>query len=158
MAIVRWDPFQDMVSLRDAMDRLFQESFIRPTSRMLAREGVFPMDVYETDNEFVVKASLPGIKPEDVEITMTGDTLTIKGETKADEEVKQENYYLQERKYGSFVRSVTIPVLVQADKADAKFEHGILTLTLPKAEEVKPRTIRVKGHEATQQTGQENKK
>lgn len=154
MAIVRWDPFHEIVSLRDAMDRLFQESFIRPSSRMLGREGAFPLDVYETDNEFVVKASLPGMKPEDVEITMTGDLLTIKGETKVEEEVKQDNYYLQERKYGSFVRSVTIPVPVKADKADARFENGILTLTLPKAEEVKPRTIRVKGHEATEQLGQ----
>ncbi len=154
MAIVRWDPFQDMVSLRDAMDRLFQESFIRPGSRMMPREGVFPMDIYETENEFVIKASLPGIKPEDVEITMTGDMLTIKGETKADEQIKQESYYLQERRYGSFTRSVTIPVTVQADKADAKFEHGILTLTLPKAEEVKPRTIRVKGHETQEHLSQ----
>lgn len=145
MAIVRWDPFQEMVSLRDAMDRLFQESFIRPTSRLLAREGVVPMDVYETDNEVVAKVALPGIKPENVEITMTGDLLTIKGEVKADETIKQENYYLQERRYGSFSRSATIPVPVVADKAEAKFEHGILTLSLPKAEEVKPKAIKIKG-------------
>lgn len=148
MAMVRWDPFQEMVSLRDAMDRLFQDSVIRPTTRTFAREGTFAMDVYETDNEIVVEASLPGIKPEDVDITMTGDTLTIKGEIKAGEEVRQESYYLQERRYGSFTRSLTIPVAVQADRADARFEHGILHLSLPKAEEVKPRTIKVKGHES----------
>lgn len=154
MAVVRWDPFQEMVSLRDAMDRLFQESFIRPVSRMATREGTFSMDVYDTENEFVVKAALPGIKPEDVEITLTGDMLTIKGELKADETIKQDNYYLQERRYGSFVRSITIPVHVQAEKAEAKFEHGVLTLTLPKAEEVKPKTIRVKAEESREKLGQ----
>ncbi|MDP2660311.1 MAG: Hsp20/alpha crystallin family protein [Dehalococcoidia bacterium] len=147
MAIVRWDPFHEAVSLRDAMDKLFQDSFIRPTSRLLAREGAFAMDVYETDNEVVVKASLPGIDPENVDIAVTGDLLTIRAESKADEKIAQERYYIQERRFGSFTRSLTIPVTVQADKAEAKFEHGIVTLTLPKAEEVRPRTIKVKGHE-----------
>ncbi|MDP2726103.1 MAG: Hsp20/alpha crystallin family protein [Dehalococcoidia bacterium] len=142
MAIVRWDPFQEMVSVRDAMDRLFQESFVRPTTRLLTREGGLAMDIYDTDNEVVVKASLPGIKPEDVDITMTGDMLTIRGESKAEENIKQENYYLQERRYGSFSRSVTIPMPVQADKAEAKFEHGVLTLTLPKAKRSSPKASR----------------
>lgn len=158
MAIVRWDPFQEMVSLRDAMDRLFQESFIRPTTRMMTTQGGLAMDVFETDNEVVVKCTLPGIKPEDVEITLTGDMLTIRGEIKAEENVKQENYYLQERRYGTFSRSITIPVSVQAEKAEAHFEHGVLTLTLPKAEEVKPKSIKVTGHEgqlAGQQMGQQ---
>ncbi|MDO8690068.1 MAG: Hsp20/alpha crystallin family protein [Dehalococcoidia bacterium] len=149
MAIVRWDPFHETVSLRDAMDKLFQDSFIRPSSRLLAREGAFSMDVYETDNEVVVKASLPGVDPEDVDITVTGDLLTIKAESKVNEEIAQESYYIQERRFGSFTRSLTIPVTVQADKADAKFEHGILTLTLPKAEEIRPKTIKVKGHETS---------
>ena len=143
MAITRWGPFQDMVSLRDAMDRLFQESFIRPTTRFLTKESAMPLDIHETGNEVVVTASLPGIKPEDVEITITGDLLTIKGEVKADQTVKQEDYILQERRYGAFCRSVTIAMPVVADKAEAKFEHGVLTLTLSKAEEVKPKQIKV---------------
>ena len=147
MAITRWDPFRDMVSLRDAMDRLFEESFIRPTTRFLGREAGPAMDVYETENEVVVKCTLPGVQPGDVDITMTGETLTIKGEIKADETVKSDSYYLQERRYGSFSRSITIPVPVVADKAEAKFENGVLTLTLPKAEEVKPKSIKVAAHE-----------
>lgn len=143
MAITRWEPFQDMVSLRDAMDRLFQESFIRPTTRFLTKESAMPLDIHETGNEVVVTASLPGIKPEDVEITITGDLLTIKGEVKADQTVKQEDYILQERRYGAFCRSVTIAMPVVADKAEAKFEHGVLTLTLSKVEEVKPKQIKV---------------
>lgn len=143
MAITRWEPFQDMVSLRDAMDRLFQESFIRPTTRFLTKESAMPLDIHETGNEVVVTASLPGIKPEDVEITITGDLLTIKGEVKADQTVKQEGYILQERRYGAFCRSVTIAMPVVADKAEAQFEHGVLTLTLPKAEEAKPKSIKV---------------
>lgn len=144
MAITRWDPFQEMVSLRDAMDRLFQESVIRPTARLLTREYGPAMDIYETDSEVVLKCALPGVKPEEVDISMTGDLLTIKGETKVEEQVKQEDYYLQERRYGAFTRSVTIPVPVVAEKAEARFEHGILTLTLPKAEEVKPKSIKVR--------------
>lgn len=143
MAITRWEPFQDMVSLRDAMDRLFQESFIQPTTRFLTKESAMPLDIHETGNEVVVTASLPGIKPEDVEITITGDLLTIKGEVKADQTVKQEDYILQERRYGAFCRSVTIAMPVVADKAEAKFEHGVLTLTLSKVEEVKPKQIKV---------------
>ena len=102
------------------------------------------MDMYQTDNDVVVKASLPGVKREEVEVTVTGDTLTIKGETKAEEEVKRENYFRQERRYGAFNRSVTIPVPVQGDKAEATFQDGVLTITLPKAEEVKPKRINIR--------------
>ncbi len=144
MAITRWEPLQDIVSLREAMDRLFEESFIRPTTRLLGREVAPVMDIYMTDNEVVVKAVLPGVRPEDVDISMSGETLTIRGEYKAEEEVKREDYYLQERRFGSFTRSVTIPMPVLAEKAEAKFEHGILMLNLPKAEEVRPKPIKVK--------------
>jgi len=92
----------------------------------------------------VVKASLPGIKPEEVDITISGDTLTIKGEHKEEQKVKQEDYLRKERYYGAFSRSLILPVQVKSDKAEAVFENGILTLTLPKAEEVKPKQIKVK--------------
>ena len=101
-------------------------------------------DRYQTANDVVVKASLPGFKPEEVDISITGDTLTIKGEHKDEKEVKDEDYFYKERRYGSFSRSLILPIQVQSDKAEAVFEDGILTLTLPKAEEIKPKQIKVK--------------
>jgi HSP20 family protein len=150
MAIQLWDPFREAVSLRDAMNALLQESFIRPTS-FLAQEGTatLPLDVSETDNEFVIKASLPGVKPDEVQITVHGGTLTIRGECKAEEGKKDERWHLRERRFGSFQRSVTLPVPVSSDKADARYEHGALTLTLPKAEEAKPRQIKIGGPAAS---------
>ena len=144
--LVRWDPFREMVSLRDAMDRLLEEAFTRPLSLSMSETlGWMPqMDMYQTDDEVVVKATVPGVKPEDLHITITGDVLTIRGEIKAEEEVKDAAYHLRERRYGSFSRSLPLPVPVVADKAKAEFENGILTLTLPKAEEVRPKTIEVK--------------
>src|ERR671932_995384 len=142
--LIRWEPFRDMVSLRDAMDRLFEDSFVTP--RALGRTGWndLSLDVYETDNDVVVKAALPGIKPEDVEITLTGDQLTIRGETREETENKDKNYLRRESRYGSFARSITLPSGLQGDKAEANFEHGVLTLTIPKSEEVKPKQIKVK--------------
>jgi len=144
--LVRWEPFRDLISLREAMDRLFEESFVRPSGgRMaLADVGAPAVDMYETDDAVVVKSAIPGIKAEDIEISITGDTLTIKGETKAEEEVKEENYIRRERRYGAFCRTLTLPLPVVSDKAGAEFENGILTLTLPKAEEVKPKAIKIK--------------
>jgi len=146
-SLVRWEPFNDLISLRDAMDRLFEESFIQPSKTWLAPwrgSGQLPLDVYETDEEIVVKASVPGIKPEDIDITITGDTLTIKGESESEEEVERERYICRERRYGAFTRSVTLPGGINTDEAEASFEDGVLTLHIPKAEEVKPKTIAVK--------------
>ena len=146
--LVRWEPFRELVSLREAMDRLFEDSFVRPQAgRLLPFRGMetLAVDVYETDDSVIVKSPIPGIKPEDLEVSITGDTLTIKGETKTEEGIKEENYVRRECRYGSFSRSLTIPVPVKAEKAEAEFENGILTLTLPKAEEVKPKTIKIKG-------------
>ena len=144
--IVRWEPFRDLISLREAMDRLFEESFIRPRIGWPAPLGVgaLAVDMYETDQDVVIKSSVPGVKPDDLDITITGDTLTIKGETKAEEKVERANYIRQEHRYGAFCRSLTLPTTIVAEKAKAEFENGVLTLTLPKAEEVKPKTIKVK--------------
>lgn len=143
-SLIKWEPFSDLISLRDAMDRLFEESFVRmrglPT---LFGPETLALDMYETPDSVVVKTAVPGVKPEDIEITITGDILTIKGETKAEEKVEKANYIRQERRYGAFSRSLSLPSTVVADKATAEFENGILTLTLPKAEEVKPKTIKV---------------
>jgi HSP20 family protein len=143
-SIIRWQPFGDLVSLRDAMDRLFEESVIRPRSWMVPFEGGLAVDVYETEDSLVVEAALPGVKPEEIDVSLTGDVLTIKGETKAEEKVEEENYIRRERRYGSFCRSVSLPSGLEGDKAEAEFEHGILKLTIPKAEAVKPKVIQVK--------------
>ncbi|MCX7683316.1 MAG: Hsp20/alpha crystallin family protein [Anaerolineae bacterium] len=144
--LVRWEPFRELISLREAMDRLFEESFVRPWSTWLTSpgEGTLAVDMYETDDAIIVKSPIPGVKPEDLDISITGDTLTIRGETRAETEVKEEKYIRRECRYGSFCRSLPLPVPVVADKAVAEFENGVLTLTLPKAEEVKPKTIKVK--------------
>ncbi len=149
MAIEKWHPITDLMSLRQAMDRLFEDSYVRPSRALTGVDGVGApaLDVYQTADEVVVKAAVPGCKPEDVNIDITGDTLTIKGENKAEQEVKREDYLYQERRYGAFSRTVILPSGLKSDKAEATIEEGILTLTIPKAEEVKPRSISVKAKE-----------
>ena len=142
--IVRREPFRDLVSLRDAMDRLFEESFVRPGEGLASYEaGTTAVDVFETDDAVVVKSILPGVKADDIDVSVSGDVLTIRGESKSEEEVKEENYIRREIRYGSFSRSVHIPTRVKADQAEAEYTDGILTLTFPKAEEVKPKAIKV---------------
>jgi HSP20 family protein len=144
MAIQRWEPFREAVSLRDAMNSLLQDSFVRPLG-MLAESDVamLPLDIVETEDEFVVKASMPGVRPEDVQITAIGDTLTLRGELKTEEEKKDEHYHLRERRFGQFQRTVKLSSPISPDKAQANFENGVLTLRLPKAEEAKPKQIKV---------------
>ncbi|MGZ5977943.1 MAG: Hsp20/alpha crystallin family protein [Isosphaeraceae bacterium] len=145
MAIQHWEPLREMVSLRDAMNSLLQESFVRPVGLMGNGAALLPLDIAETEDEFIVKASLPGVRPEDVHITAHGDTLTIRGEMKAEEEKKGEHYHLRELRQGHFQRTVTLSTPISADKAQAQFENGVLTLKLPKAEEAKPKEIKIGG-------------
>ena len=142
-SITRWNPLRDMISLREAMDRLFEDSYTRSWSEQDSgpRMARLPIDAYSTDNEIIVKATLPGLKPEDVEITYEGDTLTIKGEIV--DEPENVTTLFSERFHGSFVRSVQLNVPVKADEIEATFDNGVLTLSLPKAEEVRPRVIKV---------------
>jgi HSP20 family protein len=144
--ITRYDPFGEMVTLRQAMDRLFEDSSVSPLSwRTLNGESsTAALDVHQTDDEIVVSASLPGLKPEDVDITITGQTLSIRGEFKADEKIDRDQYLYRERRYGSFNRQLQLPVRVQGDAATATFENGVLTLRIPKSEDVKPRQIEIK--------------
>lgn len=144
--LTRWEPFRDLVSLREAMDRLFEESVVRPRSGELAPRmaGTLAVDMWETEDDIVVKTAVPGVDPEDIDISLTGDTLTIKGETKVQQETEEDNYVCREMRYGSFSRSLTVPMPVKSDEAEAEFEDGMLTLRLPKAEEVKPKPIRIK--------------
>jgi HSP20 family protein len=147
-SIVRWEPFRGPMTLRqarDMLDRLFDEDAGRwPGWLPNWLEGNLALDVYETDDAVVIKTAIPGVNPEEIDISVSGDTLTISAETKEGEEVKRENYIRRERRYGSCCRSVTLPGGLEADKAEAKYENGVLTLTIPKAEEVKPKTITVK--------------
>ncbi len=145
MSIVRRpSPFGELLSLRQAMDRLFEDSFVNPRGWSYAAEGMgLPLDIYTTPDDLVVEAALPGVKPEDVEITVTGDTLTISGKTSAESKREEGSTLIQEIRRGSFNRTVTMPNGLQADKAEASFEDGMLHLRIPKAEEVKPRQIRV---------------
>jgi HSP20 family protein len=144
-SIVRWEPFRDMVTLRDAMERMFEEGLLRaPVPFGSWGDGALSVDVYETDESVVIKTSVPGVKVEDIDVSVTGDTLTIKAETKEEEEIKRENYLRRERRFGSMCRSVTLPGGLEMDKGEADYSDGILTLTFPKAEEVKPKSITVK--------------
>lgn len=155
MAIQRWEPFKEMMSLRNAMDRLLEESFVSPSRLFMEREGfgLVPVDVYQTDKDVIVKASLPGYKPEEVDISITGDILTIKGEHKEEQETEEENYFYKERRYGSFSRSIPIPVEVKSEKAEATFDNGVLMLKMPKAEISKPKQIKIKAGKAQIESG-----
>jgi HSP20 family protein len=142
-SLIRWEPFRETVSLRDWMDRALQASWAGPFAGV--NEVSIPaVDLYQTDDDVVVKATLPGVKSEDLSISVTGDVLTIRGEVKEESSSNGANYHVRERSFGSFSRSLALPTAVVADKARAEFENGILSLTLPKAEEVKPKTITVK--------------
>lgn len=140
--LIRFEPMREMITLREAMDRLFNDAFTPST--FTGGLQIPAVDLYQTDDEVVVKASLPGLKAEDVQITVTGEMLTLKGEFKQKDEVKERAYHLREQRYGAFERTFALPTEVVSDKAKAEFENGILTITLPKAEEVKPKMITVK--------------
>jgi len=135
-----------MVGLRDAVNSLLRESFVPPNGARSERGAAaftLPRDITEAENAFVVRASMPGIKPEDVQTTILGDTLTIRGESKADAEQKGQHWLVRERRSGSFQRSVSLGTPINADKASAQFEQGVLTLTLPKSEQARPKQIKV---------------
>jgi HSP20 family protein len=144
--LMRWDPFRELATMRDMMDRMVDDSFFespRLLSRQLA-ESSLALDVVEDEDAYTVKASIPGIDPNDVEVTLTDNVLTIRGETKEEKDVEEKNYRLRERRFGSFSRSLNLPVAVDADKVEATHENGVLTLSLPKSEAVKPKRISVK--------------
>ena len=145
-SITRWDPYRELATMRQVLDRFFEDDFARFPSLWERRPEAMSLalDVAEREDAFVVKASVPGVAPEDVEVTLTDNVLTIKGEMKADKEINEENYHLRERRFGAFVRSVTLPTAVKAEKIEAVNENGVLTLTLPKAEAIKPKKIEVK--------------
>jgi HSP20 family protein len=143
--LTRWEPLRELATMREMMDRFWDEpsDLLRSWPRMLS-EFRPAIDVSEDDGAYIVKASVPGVKPEDVEITLTDNMLTIKGEAREDKESKEKNYHLRERHYGSFLRNISLPMGVKTEKVEATNEHGVITLRLPKSEEVKPKKIAVK--------------
>lgn len=142
--ISRWDPVRDMITMRQAMDRMLDDAFARGSESRGTGAWLLPMDAYITDDAIVIRADVPGIKSEEIEITLEGDTLTIRGEIKR-EEADNRKYVLLERPTGKFERTLSINTPINHEKVEASFKDGVLTLTLPKAEAVKPRQITVKG-------------
>jgi HSP20 family protein len=143
--ITRWDPFQDMVTLREAMNQLFEDSLVAPGTMPMRRgEGFVPaLDLSETEDSYIVEAATPGLKPEDLEITFENNVLTIKGEVRRESEERKRNYHRVERRFGAFRRAISLPASVKADAITASLNEGVLRLEIPKAEEVKPRKINV---------------
>ena len=141
--LIRFEPMREVMTLREAMNQIFDDSFTRPFG-MSASSAMPAIDLYQDNDNVVVKAVLPGIKPDDVQISVTADVLTLKGEFSQENERKDVTYHIREQRSGSFERAIRLPTDVQTDKAKAEFENGLLTITLPKAEAVKPKTISIK--------------
>jgi len=144
--IMEWRPFREVSKLRREMDRLWEDYFGpgRKALRPMEMEWIPSVDVSETEDKVVVKAEVPGMDAKDIDISLSGDMLTIKGEKKAETEEKGENFHLLERSYGSFSRSLRLPVGVEAEKIEAAYKQGVLTITCPKKEEVKTKAIEIK--------------
>jgi HSP20 family protein len=146
MAITRFDPFRDLAVLQDRMNRLFANGYQGPGSEeaLLNRGSWTPaVDIYEVDGGLVLKAELPDLNREDIDVNVENNTLTLRGERKVDQTIKQESFHRIERSYGSFVRQFSLPATVDATKIAAEYKHGVLTVTLPVREEAKPRSVKV---------------
>jgi len=144
-SLTRWDPFAEMADLRREMDHIFGEFFGRTPSSMAATEAMWSplVDIHETKDSFLLMAELPGVKQEDVEVSVEGDTLTLKGERKRETEVKEDQYHRIERSYGRFERSILLPSVVDPNRVKATYRDGVLEVQLPKKEEAKPKEIKV---------------
>jgi HSP20 family protein len=144
MELTPWKPIKDLLPLRREMDNLFKRFFGESSLAESMGEGWAPsVDVSETEESYFIKAEVPGLEAKDIDVSIVGDRLTIKGEKKKEEEKSGEHFHSVERFYGSFQRSFTLPATAQADKTEASFEKGILTITIPKSEEAKSKTIKV---------------
>jgi HSP20 family protein len=144
MALARIAPLSDFVSLRDAMDQLFQESFIRPNGWSgPAGQVPMPVDLWESKDAYHLRADLPGMTPDDIQINVTGDTVSLAGETHGETDVTNEGWLRQERRSGKFQRTFTLPMQIDSNAVSATFTNGVLDLTLPKSEAVKPKTVKI---------------
>lgn len=148
MAVVRWSPMRDIMSVRDEMNHLFNEVFSRPRDEegtWLSGAWTPPVDIYETSDALVLKAEIPGFSKEDVSVELKDHTLILKGERQREAEVKEENYQRLERAYGTFQRSFLLPTTVDQEKVKASYKDGVLELRLPKVEAAKPKRIAISG-------------
>jgi HSP20 family protein len=144
--LAKWSPFHEVSLLRDEIDRLWEE-FFKPGRQGLGRmteEWIPAVDILDTADKVTVKVEIPGMEAKDIEISLSGDILTIRGEKKAEKEEKEKNFYLVERSSGSFSRSLRLPTVVEGDKMEASYKQGVLTIICPKKEEVKPKQITIK--------------
>src|SRR2546425_2677695 len=152
MTLARFSPLPDVVSLREAMDRLFEDSFIRPNgswSGLASGQFAVPVDLWETKDAYHLRADLPGLTAEDIEINATSETITFGGEIKAQADVTNDGWLRQERRTGKFQRAFTLPVQIDPNKVEAKITNGVLELVVPKAESTKPRTIKINANSTT---------
>jgi HSP20 family protein len=145
MAIIRFDPFRDMTTLRDKMNRLFEDTFAQrgEDKDMISSAWLPAVDIYETDQDLVLTAEIPGIDEKDVEISLENNVLSIKGDRKFEKETKEENYHRIERSYGTFYRSFTLPNYVDPEKVHAVHENGVLKVHMGKKPELKPKKVKI---------------
>ena len=151
MSIIKWrphafDPFSDLLDLQNEMNRLFDTSLDRSVKKgqsLLGAAWAPAVDIYDNKDSLVIKADLPGLTQKDIDVSVEDDVLTIKGEKKKENEIKEDNYYRFERAYGYFERKFSLPANVDASKINAKYKEGVLELKLPKSEEKKPKEIKV---------------
>ena len=146
MAMTRSDPFRDLAVLQDRMNRMFNDSFQgRGREEDLMHRGSWapPVDIYEVEGSLVLKAELPDLRREDIDVNVENHTLTIRGERRLDDAVKQESFHRIERAYGAFVRQFSLPSTVDSAKIAAEYKNGVLTVTLPVREEAKPRSVKI---------------
>src|SRR6185437_5075066 len=158
MSIDRWDPFRDMMTIREAMDRWLQQSLSgtgQLTGQLLStlRPDSIPIDLVEHDDSFEVRAAIPGVQPEDVEVTVQGERVTVRAEVRGSEEKRGDNWLMREQRFGTMQRTITLPSTVSSDNAEARIEHGVLTLRLPKAQGAQARRISVSTSGGSADTG-----
>ncbi len=150
--LTRWDPFRELNTLQREMNRLFQDFGTRGESELATTSFVPAVDVYEDEHNITLKLEVPGIEQKDLDIRVENNTLTVRGERKFDKEEKEENFHRIERRYGSFVRSFTLPSTVDAENVNADYENGVLKIRLAKREEAKPKQIKVNIGQSGQKT------
>lgn len=145
MVLRRWEPFRELAGMRGTVDRFFEHGSPHPYRPWVAlwSNNTLSLDAYETPESLVIKAAIPGVKPDEVDVTVTNNVLIINGESRNEDEVKEKNYLVRERRYGPLSRTLTLPKGLKTDGIEATYGEGVLTLTIPKAEDAKPRTIRV---------------
>jgi HSP20 family protein len=144
MAMSRWDPFRDLMSIQSELNQLFGRTFSGEGERVRGADWVPPLDAHETTDRFVITVELPGLGPEDVDISVEDNVLTLTGERRFYADRSEDEFHRIERRYGTFARSLTLPATADANAIEASFDAGVLTITVPKREEAKPRKIQVK--------------